>query len=295
MTSNVPVAVPVAPTVAAEDATEDDLMVAGPRRRARRRRLAGLVAATLLATPMLTACNTGGLLGRADASAPLDCTRYQEKAPDNGAPLLLILLDLSDNSPETAGRVTARTQPYLDTALKNGEYIRLVASGGGPMTYSDCFHGDRMFQITRNNDRREEKDRLAASKVLSQEIDHIVQTERVSPKGSVTGLLAGINDEINAVRSTPDVKVNEVTVLVWTDLLGTGQDSDCLNVDGKKASVSIAEALVKRCFETRQITSVGNDRVRFIGVNEGSADRPQQDLARYLKGELCRRISSDCS
>jgi hypothetical protein len=112
----------------------------------------------------------------------------------------------------------------------------------------------------------------------------------VDPKGSVTGLLAGINDEITASRSAPDAKVTDVTVLVWTDLLGTGQESDCLNVDGKKASVQIAEALVKRCFETQQITSIGDKKVRFIGVNEGSAD-----IARYLKGELCRRISSDCS
>jgi hypothetical protein len=265
------------------------------RRAGRRARTAALVAAAMLATPLLAACNTGGLLGKAKASGPLDCAQYQEKTPAAGAPLLLVLLDVTDNSAATAQRVSARLQPYLDTALKDGAYIRLVAAGGGPMTYSDCFHGDRMFQIKRNNSRREEKDRAAAAAALGIEINHVVQAERVSPTGSATGLLAGINDEVNTVRSTPDVKVTDVTVLVWTDLLGTGRDSDCLDVDGKRASVSIAEALVKRCFEAGQISSVGTDKVRFLGVNEGAADRPQQDLARYLKGELCRRISSDCS
>ncbi|MCK9895685.1 hypothetical protein [Frankia sp. AgB32] len=270
-----------------------------PRVRARlprRRRLAVLVAASMLATPLLAACDTGGLLGgRAQASGPLDCTQYQEDTPSSGAPLLLMLLDVSDNSAATAQRVATRVQPYLDTALKDGAYVKLVASGGGPTTYSDCFHGDRMFQIKRNNSRRAEKDRAAASKALGTEINHVVQAERVTTTGSVTGLLGGINDEVAAVRSTPGAKVTDVTVLVWTDLLGTGQDSDCLDVNGKKASVTIAEALVKRCFSTGQIASVGNDRVRFLGVNEGGADRPQQDLARFLKGELCRRISSDCS
>ncbi|CAO5236955.1 hypothetical protein [Frankia sp. AgKG'84/4] len=269
------------------------MLIARARARAR---LAVLGAASLLlATPLLAACDTGGLLGgKAKASGPLDCAQYQEDTPSSGAPLLLMLFDVSDNSATTAQRVATRVQPYLDTALADGAYVKLVASGGGPTTYSDCFHGDRMFQIKRNNSRRAEKDREAASKALGTEINHVVQSERVTSTGSVTGLLAGINDEVDAVRSTPGAKVTDVTVLVWTDLLGTGQDSDCLDVDGKKASPAIAEALVKRCFSTGQITSVGNDKVRFLGVNESAADRPQQDLARYLKGELCRRISSDC-
>jgi hypothetical protein len=290
MTSDVSACPPVTPR-----ATGTTAPAARRRGRHLRGRLAGLVVAAMLATPLLAACDAGGLLGTAKADGPLDCSKYQESTPKAGAPLLLVLLDVTDNSAATAQRVSTRLQPYLDTALKNGAYIRLVASGGTSMTYSDCFHGDRMFQIKRNNNRREEKDRVAAAKALGTEIDHVVQTERVSTKGSATGLLAGINDELNTVRSTPDVKVTDVTVLVWSDLLGTGQDSDCLNVDGKKASASIAEALVKRCFETQQITAVGNDKVRFLGVNEDAADRPQQDLARYLKAELCRRISSDCS
>ncbi|SNQ47985.1 conserved hypothetical protein [Frankia canadensis] len=269
----------------------------GPERRFgtdRRARVAGVAAAAMLATTALAGCN-GGLLGTAKASGPLDCGKYEEKTPESGAPLLLVLLDVSDNSPATAQRVEARLQPYLDTALKDGSFIRLVASGGGPMTYSDCFHGDRMFEIKRNNSRRAEKDRTAAAKALGTEVSHIVQAEKVNPAGSVTGLLGGINDEVTSARSTPGVKVTDVTVLVWTDLLGTGQDADCLNTEGKTASPSIAEGLVKRCFETGQIASAGAAKVRFLGVNEGTADRPQQELARYLRAELCRRISSDCS
>ncbi|MCM3885891.1 hypothetical protein [Frankia sp. R82] len=265
-----------------------------PRRACFARRLAPLVALSLLAIPALTACDPGGLLGTAKASGPLDCSMYEKKAPANGAPLLLVLLDVTDNSAATATRVANRVQPYLDEALRDGSYIRLVATAGGPMIYSDCFHGDQMFQIKRNNSARETKDRTAASKALGTEISHVVQSAKVGPTGSATPLLAGINDEVATVRATPGVKVTSVTALVWSDLLGTGEQTDCLNVDGKTASVTIAEAVVKRCFETRQISSVSPVRVRFLGVNEGSADRPQQELARYLKGELCRRISSDC-
>ncbi|MCK9924884.1 hypothetical protein MXD61_23950 [Frankia sp. AgPm24] len=265
-----------------------------PRGAALVRRLAPLIAVSLLAVPALTACDPGGLLGTAKASGPLDCKIYQEKTPKDGAPLLLVLLDVTDNSAATATRVASRVQPYLDAALRDGSYIRLVATAGGPMIYSDCFHGDRMFQVKRRNSAREEKDRAAASKALGTEISQVVQSTKVGPTGSATPLLAGINDEVATVRATPGVKATAVTALVWSDLLGTGGQADCLNVDGKTASVTIAEAVVKRCFETGQIRSAGATRVRFIGVNEGSADRPQQELARYLKGELCRRISSDC-
>lgn len=269
------------------------------RLRPRRFRLAGPLAAVMLAAPLLAGCEAmDSILGRESTNGPLDCSRYQEDTPKDPAPLLMIMLDVSDNSPEAAAVVAERIKPYLETALREGQYIRLVASGGGDggLTYSDCFHGDRLFLIDRDNDTREEKDRKAAVERLSEEINHIVQAEEVSPTGSVTGLLASINDEIGTLRSTPNVNIGKVTVVVWTDLLGTGEEADCLNVDGKKASVQIAEAMVKRCFdsETPQLTSIGDHQIRFLGVNEGSTTRPQQDLARYLKGELCRRISSDC-
>ncbi|WP_018500351.1 hypothetical protein [Parafrankia discariae] len=263
-----------------------------------RARGAGLLAAALLTLPLLTSCDAmDTMLGR-EAGGPLDCTRYQEDAPKGGAPLLMLYLDVSDNSPENATRVSEGLRPYFEAALREGQYIRLVASGGGDagLTYSDCLDGGAVFRIDRNNDTREEKDRTAATDALTEEVDHVVQSEQVRPTGSVTGLLSGVNDEIATLRAAPNVEIGAVTVVVWSDLLGTGQASDCLNVDGKKASVQIAEAMVRRCFspETQQLTAIANSKVRFIGVNEGAATRPQQDIARYLKGELCRRISSDC-
>ncbi|CAI7975354.1 conserved hypothetical protein [Frankia sp. Hr75.2] len=272
------------------------------RRRARagrpRARGAGLLAAALLTLPLLTSCDAmDTMLGKA-ADGALDCTRYQEDAPKGGAPLLMLYLDVSDNSPENASRISEGLRPYFDAALREGQYIRLVASGGGDagLTSSDCLDGGAVFRIDRNNDTREAKDRTAATDALTEEVDHIVQGEQVRPTGSVTGLLSGVNDEIATLRAAPGVEIGAVTVVVWSDLLGTGQASDCLNVDGKKASVQIAEAMVRRCFspETQQLTPIANSKVRFIGVNEGAATRPQQDIARYLKGELCRRISSDC-
>ncbi|OAA25587.1 hypothetical protein UG55_102121 [Frankia sp. EI5c] len=263
-------------------------------------RLAGLLAAALLAAPALAGCDAmDSMLGR-EAAGPVDCARYQDDAPkgDDTAPLLMLYLDISDNSAENAGRVAEGLRPYLDAALREGQYIRLVASGGGDaaLTYSDCFDGGSLFKIDRNNDTREEKDRTAAVEALTEEIDHVVQSEHVSPTGSVTKLLSGVNDEIATLRAAPGVRMGSATVVVWSDLLGSGETSDCLNVDGKKASVQIAEAMVRRCFspETQQLRPIADSKVRFLGVNVGAATKPQQDIARYLKGELCRRISSDC-
>jgi hypothetical protein len=257
------------------------------------RRLGAAVTAVLLTTA-LSAC-----LGETTSSGPLDCTKYQEQAPTdaNGVPLLLVMLDIADNSAASAGRVATRIRPYLDEVISGGQYVKLVLSGGDDtgLTYSDCFDGSGYFLIHRNNETREEKDRLAAGNALEEEIDHMVQSGRVTQTGSATLLLSRVNEEVDQIRSTPGVNISEVTVLVWTDLLGMTENTDCLHVDGKVASVTIAEAIVKRCFETGQLTSLGEDKVRFIGVNENSGTRPQQDLARYLKGELCRRISDDCA
>lgn len=256
------------------------------------RRLTMVLAAAAVCVPGLSGC-----LGQAVAG-PIDCVNYQEELPEGkAAPLLLVMLDITDNSAEAADRVASRLRPYFDTALAEGQYIKLVASGGDGtgLVYSDCLTGEQVFLIDRKNSTREEKDRLAAGKALEEEVGHIVQERPVSSTGSATVLLSRATDEIDTLRSIPGVNIGRVTVLVWTNLLGMTEKTDCLHVDGKQASVTIAEGIVKRCFETKQIPELGESSVRFLGINENTGTRPQQDLARYLRGELCRRISTDCA
>jgi hypothetical protein len=256
------------------------------------RRVVVTLAVACLGVPGLSAC-----LGQA-AAGPIDCTAYQDDLPEGkAAPLLLIMIDVADNSAQAAKRIASRVRPYLDIAVAEGQYVKLVASGGegAGLAYSDCFTGEQVFLVDRNNKTREEKDRLAAGIALQEEIDHIVQAQPVSRTGSATVLLSRVKDEVDTLRAIPGEKIGKVTVLVWTDLLGMTENTDCLNVNGKQASVTIAEAVAKRCFETNQIPELGESIVRFLGVNENTGTRPQQDLARYLRGELCRRISTDCA
>jgi len=256
------------------------------------RRLAAGLAAVAVCVPALSGCLTEASAG------PVDCATYQEDLPEGqSAPLMLVMLDIADNSAESAKRIATRMRPFLDTALADGAYVKLVATGGDGtgLAYSDCFTGERVFLVDRKNETREEKDRLAAGRALQDEINHVVRERPVSPTGSATALLSRITSEIDTLRSTPGAAVGDVTVVMWTDLLGKTERSDCLDVDGKQASVTIAEAIVKRCFDTDQIPELGDAIVRFIGVNENAGTRPQQDLARYLRAELCRRISADCA
>ncbi|MBX6388980.1 MAG: hypothetical protein IRZ08_08270 [Frankia sp.] len=251
----------------------------------------------LLLLAGLSACGAiDNLSGNKKASLPEDCSVYQDMESDETYPLLLVLLDLSTNSAELGSRIAAELTPYLEDAIANGEYVRLLSSGGtdSGIVQSECFSGTAPFLVERNNSTREHKDREVAVESLRLEIEKIVQTTRISPTGSATGLLARIPEDINAIRSTPGAKVGDVTVLVWTDLLGVGQDTDCLNVDGKKASISIAEGIVKRCFTTAQIKEVDGAKIRFLGLSE-SGTGPQLELARYIKTELCLRLSDDCS
>jgi hypothetical protein len=259
-----------------------------------RRQLAVAVVGLLTLAPALSGCDLGSLL----SNKPGSCDVYQAK-PDSGTkpPLLLVLLDLSDNSADTGQQVATALQPYLDGALANGSYVKLIASGGaaaGTRTFS-CFTGTTPYLVKRANSNRQVKDRAAGSTALQTEVAQDVQETPVSATGSVTALLGAANDDVGTIEAVPGVQIGDVTVLVWSNLLGTGENGDCMKVDGQQASVQVAEGVVKRCFATTQIAPVKDAKIRFLGANQGNLTPPQQDLSRYLREELCRRLSSDCS
>lgn len=259
-----------------------------------RRYLALTIAGVLALVPTLAGCDLNSLLGK----KPGDCSLYQAAPKKNAStPLLLVLLDLSNNSTDTGQQVATALKPYLDDALATGAYIKLLSSGGatsGTKTFA-CFSGDTPFLVKRNNSNRQSKDRLAGSDALQTQISQAVQQTPISSTGSVTALLGAANDDIQALKATPGVSIGQVSVLVWSSLLGTGQSGDCMTVDNQQASVTLAEGVVKRCFATSQLSPVTGSKVRFLGVNQGTGlTPPQQDLARYLREELCRRLSSDC-
>jgi hypothetical protein len=257
------------------------------------RRLALALAGLLVLVPALSACDLNSFLGK----KPGDCTLYQEK-PKAGksTPLLLVLLDLQDNSASTGQQVAAALKPYVDNALSQGDYIKVISSGGataGLKTFS-CFSGNTPYLVKRNNSNRQDKDRTAGSEALQTQITDDVQETPIGQTGSVTGLLGGVPDNIQALKATPGVNIGAVTVLVWSSLLGNGADQDCMNVENKQASVQVAEAVVSRCFAAQQMSPIKDTKVRFIGVSQGNLTPPQQNLSRYLRGELCRRLSDDC-
>jgi hypothetical protein len=255
------------------------------------RRLALVVAGLLICVPALAACDMSTITGKKGG-----CAQYQAKAKGS-TPLLLVLLDLSNNSADTGQQVATALKPYLDNGLAQGSYVKLLASGGstaGTKTFS-CFSGSEPYLVKRNNANRQSKDRDAGSTALQTQVTDDVQETPISQTGSVTSLLGGIPDDIQAIKGVPGVKISDVTVLVWSDLLGNGGDQDCMSVDNKQASVQVAEAVVSRCFSAQQISPIQGAKIRFIGASQGNLTAPQQNLSRYLRGELCRRLSSDCS
>lgn len=259
-----------------------------------RGRLAMALAGLLVLVPVLAGCDMNSLLGKKAG----DCSAYQAKAKKNAAtPLLLVLLDVSNNSAATGDQVATAMRPYIDKALTSGQYVKVIASGGtgtGTKTFP-CFTGDTPFLVKRANSTRQTKDRDKGGEALQTEFSHVVQETPVSSTGSITSLLGAVNDDIQSLRNTPDVNLGDVTVVVWSDLMGTGGQGDCMNLDDKQATVGVAEGIVERCFATSQISAVKDAKIRFIGTSQGDLSAPQQDLSRYLRGELCRRLSSDCS
>jgi hypothetical protein len=260
-----------------------------------RRHLALTIAGLLALVPALAACNLNTMLGQ----NPNDCSLYQANPKSNqSTPLMLVLLDLSDNSADTGQQVATALQPYLSNALASGAYIKVIASGGstvGTKTFP-CFTGTTPYLVDRNNTNRQDKDRASGATALQTQITQAVQEVPISQTGSVTALLGAANDDVTTLKAIPGVRISNVTLLVWSNLLGTGTTGDCMNVDNQAASVTFAEGVVKRCFAAAQLSTVDGATIRFLGINQGAnLTPPQQELARYLREELCRRLSSDCS
>jgi hypothetical protein len=204
---------------------------AAPSSRARAMLAAVAVAGT--AVGLLVGC------ARTPAAGAADCSRYQYSPGSAANPdlpfkgrfnLVVILLDLSSNSTDTASVIDGDIHSYLQAAVDNGAFVKVEVDGGAgtQLQSPGCFDGTQPFLVTRANQIAEQKSQAAAVNALDSMLKSLIKSVKVSRQGSASRLLHEAPDQVSGLRAGAPYAVGSVQVILWSNLLGNTGKSDCL-------------------------------------------------------------------
>src|SRR5262249_47908450 len=140
----------------------------------------------------------------------------------------------------------------------------------------------------------QQKSQTAAVNALDSTLRSFVESVKVSARGSASRLLHEAPDQVNGLRASAPDPVGPAQVLLWSNLLGSSAESDCLNLNGVPATPAYASAIAKRCFSERQLTPLSGVVLEIIGVGAGAVNDQQSLLAGDLADALCREYGGGC-
>lgn len=260
---------------------------------------------TVIAAAVVALAAAGLLASCARTPAAAACSQYQYSADSTVNPdqpfagrfgLLVILLDLPANSPTTASMIDTDLHPYLQAAVDQGEFVKIEADGGEgtQLQSSPCFDGTQPFLVTRANQIAQQKSQTAAVNALDSILKSFVESVKVSPRGSASRLLHEAPDQVSGLRTSAPDPVGPAQVILWSNLLGSSAESDCLNLNGVPGTPAYASAIAKRCFSERQLIPLFGAALDIIGVGAGAVNDQQSLLAGDLADALCREYGGGC-
>jgi hypothetical protein len=258
------------------------------------------VAATGTAVSLLAGCAQTPAAG-----AGADCSHYFYSADSTVNPdqpyrgpfkLVVILLDLSSNSPQTAASIDEGIHPYLRAAVNNGAFVKVdFDAGSGTQIQSPaCFDGTQPFLVTRANQIAQQKSQAAAVNALDSTLKSFIGSVKVSPQGSASRLLHEAPEQVSGLRGSAPYPVGAVHVILWSNLLGNTGKSDCLNVNGVPGTPAYASAIARRCFSERQLAPLPGASMDILGVGAGAVNDQQSLLADDLAAALCTEYGGNC-
>jgi len=258
---------------------------------------------TVIAAAVVALAAAGLLASCARVPAAAACSQYQYSAGSTVNPdepfagrfgLLVILLDLPANSPQTASMIDTDLHPYLQAAVAQGDFVKIEADGGEgtQLQGSPCFDGTQPFLVTRANQVAQQKSQAAAVNALDSMLKSFVESVKVSPRGSASRLLHQAPDQVSGLRAGAPDPVGPAQVILWSNLLGNSTESDCLNLNGVPGTPAYASAIARRCFSEHQLTPLSGAALDIIGVGAGAVNDQQSLLAGDLADALCREYVS---
>jgi hypothetical protein len=180
--------------------------------------------------------------------------------------------------------------------VDNGAFVKVdVDAGSGTQVQSPgCFDGTQPFLVTRANQIAQQKSQAAAVNALDSILKSFLGSLKVSPRGSASRLLHEAPEQVSGLRGSAPYPVGSVRVILWSNLLGNTDKSDCLNVNGVPGVPAYASAIAKRCFSEHQLTPFPGAAVDILGVGADAVNDQQSLLAVDLADALCAEYGSSC-
>lgn len=208
----------------------------------------------------------------------------------------VMLLDVSDNSERSAEQVSKAFEQEIRAAVETGGWLVARLSGGDnqPVVGEEsCFSVTNVYQVDKNNQSAEEDEQLEGRGVLADALEAQVRGTVVQAQGSAVRLLHEGSEVVERLIAEEGVAPGQITIYLYSDLLGTSDD--CLNLNDKVALPDVAEKIVDGCFQVQQIESLP-DGVGFVtrAAGDRAETTAQETLAGHVENLLCHRISTTC-
>lgn len=209
----------------------------------------------------------------------------------------VLLIDVADNSEGAADQVSKAFEQEIRTAMTTGGWLVARLSGGDKQPVlgeESCFSVTNFYQVDRNNEDAEQDEQNEGATLLTKEFRAQVRATAVQPRGSAVRVLREGNDVVERLMHEDGVAPEQITVYLYSDLLGISDD--CLNLDGEMADPDVAQEVVDHCFSTQELEALP-DGVDFVPrtVDRTGTTNAQETLAGQVENLLCQKISSTCS
>lgn len=258
----------------------------------RERTVAALACAAVIA--LQAGCSLGGPPVSAEESC--DGPAYTSDEMPTAARRTLILVELSRNDEEARDAVVRAIDPTVNRAVVEGGVVRLLVGGGEgePIVESPCLDGTAAIFVDRNNDETERRARDVAVETIEENVRELLEKKvQIARKGNLTTLLATVSDELASLAAAEGTAAGApVTVLLVSDLNSPSTPSDCLNLEGMRASQAVADGLVDRCLRVGQLQPLpGGVALEIVRPQLTSGNNAGARMSAYLGKSLCEQLS----
>lgn len=256
-------------------------------------RLWAASAALLGLSLALGAC---GAIGGPSISSTAKCDgpAFTSNAAPAAPARTLVLVDLESNGKAAREHVIEAIDPLVSRSVTGGGVIRLLVSGGEgqPLSPSPCLDGNSAVLVDRNNDETERRDQSTAVRAIEGDISAQLEETSVSARGDLSTVLATIPGQLEKLEAGPGPR----SVLLVSDLTSSGARGDCLDLDGVSALQTVADAVVRRCFETGQFQRLpAGVGLSIVKPQTLPGDSPEARMSNYLLASLCEQMSANAS
>jgi len=257
---------------------------------------AAVAVAVAVALGLVAVLLLGGCGGpNVSANAKCDGLAFTSDEMPTAAPQTLVLVELSRNSQGAREAVIQAIDPTVTSVVSDGGVVRLLVSGGEGQAISEsaCLNGAAAIKVDRNNDETQRNAQDTAVSAIEGDVADQLEGIKIAPRGNLSNLLAAAPGELRSLATASGTDSGApVSVLLVSDLTSPASRGNCLNLDGVEASQEVADAVVARCLETRQLRKLpAGVALRIVRPQLTPGDSATATLSTFLDKSLCAQLT----